>query len=341
MLPDLKRGKVILLAVVLFVFVAGCAEIKTEQPVSPTASVTLPPVLRWPNTITPKPPYPTWTSPPTWTPRPPTATLPPLEATVYTAMNNCGGYYSDFSKIISPDKQWFVMMCEREGYTKVTRFDNTRDWHIPANDNGVDENGEAFNKTYYKFYRWPADGRHVYLTRYFCCVDGPELRFIEGFGLYRFNLQTGSFDAEYDYNSYLLSPSEEYIAFVEKKNAFVVYVRNLHSLEQDVLSLKGNYRNVGIFAWSPHEEFLVFVAGIGDWYEGGAGGFSVFSYDIRTRQLKLLIDEDPRFLFPAGPDMVQNAWLDEETIILAQNFDDQKYWTLNVRTGELVPYQLP
>jgi hypothetical protein len=53
-----------------------------------------------------------------------------------------------------------------------------------------------------------------------------------------------------------------------------------------------------------------------------------------------LIDEDPRFLFPAGPDRVQNAWLDEETIILAQNFDDQKFWTLNVRTGELLPYVL-
>jgi len=115
----------------------------------------------------------------------------------------------------------------------------------------------------------------------------------------------------------------------------------LYSLEQDVLSLKGNYKNVGIFSWSPREEFLVFVASVGDWYEGGAGGFSVFSYDIKTRQLKTLIDEDPRFLFPAGSDRVQNAWLDEETVVLAQNFDDRKYWKLNVRTGELVPYVLP
>ena len=336
MLFDLKRGKLILLVVVLFV--AGCTGAKAEQPVVQTSAVSSTSVSRWPNTITPKPPYPTWTPRPT---RLPTSTFPPLEATVYTVLNGCGGYYSDLSKIISPDREWFVMMCERKGYTKVTRFDNTRDWHIPAIDNGADENGKPFNSTYYKFYKWSADGRHVYLTRYFCCVDGPELRFVEGFGLYRFNLQTGLFDAEYDYNSYLLSPSEEYLAFAEKKNAFVVYVRNLQSLEQDVLSLKGNYTNVGIFSWSPREEFLVFVAGVGDWYEGGAGGFSVFSYDIKTRQLKRLIDNDSRFLFPAGSDRVQNAWLDEETVILAQSFDDQKYWKLNVRTGELVPYVLP
>lgn len=335
---SLKREKIMFLAMVLLVFVAGCAEIKTEQPVLPTPSVTSTLVSRWPNTITPKPPYPTWTPRPT---RPPTSTFPPLEATVYTILNNCGGYYSDLSRIISPDKQWFVMMCEREGYTKVTRFDSTRDWHIPAIDNSADENGEPFNSTYYKFYKWSTDGRHVYLTRYFCCIDGPELRFVEGFGLYQFNMQTGLFDAEYDYNSYLLSPSEEYIAFAEKKNAFVVYVRNLQSLEQDALSLKGNYTNVGIFSWSPREEFLVFVAGTGDWYEGGEGGFSVFSYDIKTRQLKLLIDNDSRFLFPAGLDRVQNTWLDEDTVILAQNFDDQKYWTLNVRAGDLTPYVLP
>jgi len=341
MLPDLKRGKVILLAVVLFVFVVGCAESKTKQPVLRTTPMASTPTSRWPNTITPKPPYPTWTPSPIWPPPPSTTPLPPLEATVYTVLNNCGGYYSDLPRIISPDKQWFVMMCEREGYTKVTRFDTTRDWHIPAIDNGADENGEPFNSTYYKFYRWSADGKHVYLSQYSCCIDSPELRFVEGFGLYRFNLQTGLFDAEYDNNSYLLSPSEKYIAFAEKKNAFVVYVRNMQSLEQDVLSLKGNYTNVGIFSWSPREEFLVFVAGEGDWYEGAAGGFSVFSYDINTRQLKLLIDNDPRFLFPAGSDRVQNAWLDEKTVILAQSFNDQKYWTLNVRTGELVPYQLP
>jgi len=224
MLFDLKCGKVILLAVVLFVFVVGCAESKTEQPVLQISPVASTPTSRWPNTITPKPPYPTWTPSPTWPPPPTTTSLPPLEATVYAVLNNCGGYYSDLSRIISPDREWFVMMCEREGYTKVTRFDNTRDWHIPAIDNGVDENGEPFNSTYYKFYRWSVDGKHVYLSRYSCCIDGPELRFVEAFGLYRFNLQTGLFDAEYDYHSYLLSPSEEYIAFAEKKNEFIVYV---------------------------------------------------------------------------------------------------------------------
>jgi hypothetical protein len=53
-----------------------------------------------------------------------------------------------------------------------------------------------------------------------------------------------------------------------------------------------------------------------------------------------VIDKDLRQLMPVDEYGVDDIWLDHETILLNELFGS-KYWTLNVRTGELVSYQLP
>lgn len=332
MLPDLKRGKVILLAVVLFVFVTGCAEIKTEEPVLTAPSIT---PTYWPASITPKP-FRTLTP---WPTRTPTPILFPLQATAYVYLDECRDFALDISQIISPDQQWFVVTCEPEDYTKIARFDGSKEWIIPSIDNGVADNGEPFNRTYYKFYRWSVDGKHVYLSQHTCCIDGPDLVFIEAFRLYRFNIEMGAFDAEYDHTRFALSLDERYYAFAEGGRPYRVIVRDLNTLEQQVFSLKEKYQDVGMFKWSPDGKNLIFVAGLEGWADGIAG-FSIFAYNLETRQFKLVIDKDLRQLMPVDEYGVDDIWLDHETILLNELFGS-KYWTLNVRTGELVSYQLP
>ncbi len=332
MLPDLKRGKVILLAMVLFI--VGCAEIKTEQPALPTPSIT---PTYWPASITPKP-YRTLTP---WPTRTPTPILFPLQATAYVYLDECRDFTLDISQIISPDQQWFVVTCESNDYTKIARFDGSREWHVPAIDNGFTESGEPLSKTYYKFYRWSVDGKHVYLKKYFCCIDGPSLIFNEAFGLYRFDLEMGVLDAEYNYTRFALSPDEQYYAFAEGGRPYRVIVRDLHTQDQMTFPLKEKYEDVGMFKWSPDGKNLIFVAALEGWIdESMKAGFSIFSYNLESRQFKILIDNDLRQLMPANPYDVKNLWINSETIVLEKHYGDG-YWTLNVRTGELVPYILP
>lgn len=319
----------------LLAFTVGCAAPPSPQVVTATFAPTSTYESRWPATITPKP-YQTRTPPPTRSPMP---TLFPLEATAYAHLQECHDYAYDISQVISPDRQWFVVTCEFNGHTRVARFDGTQEWLIPSIDNGVADNGEPFNRTYYKFYRWSVDGKHVYLSQYTCCIDGIGLVFIEAFRLYRFNIETGAFDAEYNHTRFALSHDERYYAYSEGGPPYRVIIRDLNTLEQRVFSFKEKYQDVGMFKWSPDGKNLIFVAGLEGWADGIAG-FSIFAYNLETRQLKLLIDQDLRQLNPLDEYGVDDIWLDHETIFLGELFG-KNYWTLNVRTGELTPYTLP
>ena len=105
--------------------------------------------------------------------------------------------------------------------------------------------------------------------------------------------------------------------------------------------LKEKYEDVGMFKWSPDGKNLIFVAALEGWIdESMKAGFSIFSYNLESRQFKILIDNDLRQLMPANPYDVKNLWINSETIVLEKHYGDG-YWTLNVRTGELVPYILP
>ena len=211
-----RIGGKLSLVVLFVVFTFGCRAPNVEPGILQAETVVSAPTStyesRWPATITPKP-YQTRTPPPTRSPMP---TLFPLEATAYAHLQECNDYAYDISQVISPDRQWFVVTCEFNGHTRVARFDGTQEWLIPSIDNGVADNGEPFNRTYYKFYRWSVDGKHVYLSQHTCCIDGPSLIFMEAFGLYRFNVETGALDAEYDHTRFALSPLQRYMVFAKE-----------------------------------------------------------------------------------------------------------------------------
>ena len=322
----------IFLWVVCIIF-AGCS-IK-PLPVIPTQSNI---IKTLPASKTPQPWY-TLTRYPTRTGTP---LPPPLVQTVDAAIQGCQGLSflpeSYYPKYLSPDGQWIVVICQDDGvYTKIARVDGSVEWKVPAIIY-KDEDGNVLNPTYYVLYRWSSDNKHVYLSTYFCCIDGPSLIFDEAFGIYKFNLFTGKFDMEYHGSRFSLSPSEKFFAFLDSKNSPILHIRYLISDEEDVLYLKPKYVDVGMFEWSPDERNLLFVGGLDRWFDQ-VGGFSLFLYNLDSQKLSLLIDNDLRYLVPNGINYDSKSW-DGNSLILAELYRD-KLWQLNITTRELTPYLIP
>lgn len=266
-----------------------------------------------------------------------TPTLLPRITTVEAAIESCDGSREwGRDKSISPNGDWVVVLCNDDGvYTKVARSDGTRTWKLPAT-TFVDQFGVVYNPVYYRFYRWSINDNYLYLSKYSCCIDSPELVFVEAFGLYRLNLVNGQIDTIYTGHHFSLSPTERYFVSVEMSRT--ILIRDSLTGQQYVISLKPKYTDVGDFKWSSDETKLLFVAGVDGWIDLSQG-FSLFLYDLRLRSLNLLIDNDIRQFIPADYHFA-NVWLDDEAVILAEPYSDS-FWKINISTKELSPYNGP
>jgi hypothetical protein len=269
-----------------------------------------------------------------------TPTLLPKIATVEGVQESCDGSYGWSSQNrISPNGEWVVVLCHDDGdYTKVARLDGGRAWKLPA-ESYKDEYGNYSNPEYYWFYRWSVNPNYLYLSKYACCIDSPELIFVEAFGLYRLNLTSGVVEAIYDGAYFSLSPSEKYFVSVDFESVPRVNIFNRRTGGKLAYDLEPKYVDIGHFSWSPDESKLVFVGGLTDWVISDAQGFSLFSYDFHTHSLNVLINDDAARLIPADYEY-PHVWLDEDTIILTE-FYRGSFWKMNVQTGEREPYGEP
>jgi hypothetical protein len=259
-------------------------------------------------------------------------------ATVDASIDACGGEHTlnrhkDLQ--LSPDEQWVVSVCVDQGhYTRVARSDGAAKWKLPF---FVDENSYGPG-WYFQPYHWSKDGRYLYLTLgSLFAIDGPGLAFVEGFGLYRLELVSGDlvtwFPADISGYSFSISLDEHWFIFVDPDNRQVVRIRDMLSGNEASLVFKEKYQTIGDFVWSQDSLKVIIVAAIRDWNSSDAG-FSLFSYDIETKQLTTLVDNDAHQLLPEVNEDGDNVWLSDEVLQLA-SWDDNSICELNIRTAEL------
>ncbi|MBT3321851.1 MAG: hypothetical protein HN392_06160 [Anaerolineae bacterium] len=287
----------------------------------------------------------------TLSPATPFPTILPVATEVFLTQKLCHEptRYTEYAVKYSPDRQWTAVVCEDdESYTKVAHISEVTEWIIPAVFNTL-ESGGLWGPELAIPFLWSKNGNYLYLSHYLCCIDSPELIFVEAHSLDRMNLITGEVEPWYQGSSFSFSPDERYFVYVSTATNKIdtVYIRELDSETAFRINLPQTYIDVGRFEWSPDGKSLVFIAGLDGWL-WSEGGFSLFVYDLSNRSVREIIKNDMRYLGSPETYNLENPWFDDNHIILDDICSEYGYavsnsdfWLLDIDTGELVSYVLP
>lgn len=288
-----------------------------------------------------KTPFPTKTSTPTLIPE--IATENAIESICEEGANSG----VDYARDLSNDKNWFAIACNGKPIVlKVTQVDRNVIWNIPAPDVTIDE---FVYPTSYRIYSWSNDNKYLYFVPSYYRGDGGYFRTQPG--LLRIELKTGIVETllepfgAYDYS---LSPNDNLIVYNIFDQYREIYIRDIESGAIKTLHLSKKYKDVGYFEWTLDSKSFVFAAGLEGWDESNLG-LSLFLYDIETRSLITLIDDDKRNFLPSEDrydpgygyaPLGGRRWLNNDWLILI-SIEDGNQWEINIHTRELREHSSP
>ena len=262
-------------------------------------------------------------------------------AIVQNALDDCNGApdydWGIVKREYSPAGTWYVAYCRHSdtgvNYTKIINTINDKVWEIPYINivtedgflNDPVEGGQMILKA------WSYNEKYAFFIRYFCCVDGPFLMFVDGFGLYRLDLSSGEI-SEIEKSSAAVSFSSDgrYLArFKPEENAIIV--DNLETGKFSSFAIE--FDVAGRFSWSPDGNKGVFSATNEDWYQHYLEkGFAVYLIDMNSLALKLLLYRPPNYF-------TVDRWISDNEVLLVDNSmkSEGEYFILNITTHELTP----
>lgn len=249
---------------------------------------------------------------------------------------------NESARVLSPDGRWTAVVCQDNGnYTRVSQMAGSTVWDLPVIDTGDTFPGADW---YLQPYHWADDGHFLYLApRSYAEIDCIGCTRIDAFGLYRLSLSTGRLETWFspDINGYsfAFSPGDRYFVYADASDPHLVVIRDLSRQNPRYIKFDAKYEWAGAFAWSTDSSELVIVARINE------ESYSLFLYRLEDRSLKILVQDDPRPLYPpTGYDYeirLGSPWISEDLLILGDPIFGGKAWTLNLRTGVLLPYVNP
>ena len=279
---------------------AGVSSLITDTPAS------IPPSTLQP-TKTPKP-----TSTKRNTPEP-SPTIPPATVIAQATLDSLAlefpelaGYY--WTGSVSPSGKWAALSSSSK--LRLMEVNGDGRWDITYNDHHsiyicrpdcVDKAG------YLGIDHWSKNNTHVYLILY-PFWDGPGLWFgTGGSTLIRFNLIDGSWTDLNIGGSWSFSADERYLIYPDDDG---VHLRTMFYDSEYVIPIPEKFEVLGRFVWSPDSEKFVFTATHGEWANEEIG-FSSFVFDTTDLSLRLLFEDDIRYLYPV-------EWSEKDRIVFCQ-----------------------
>lgn len=284
----------------------------------------------------------------------PTETITPshvstgqAEATAYTstqiakereAMADCLGHPSGAhspDRYYSLEKNWYIAYCEYPdthfNYTAIIKADNSTRWEVPFYETwGSQQISDAWpdgiKDGEMSLLAWSPDEKYVFLNPYFCCLDGPGMMFVAGYGLFQINTATGVItEIDNGATAFALSSDTKKLVRYDYDTKQVV-IQNLETGNNVTFEVNQQFEIVGIFKWSPDGDKVVFSAADENWFDEKSG-FTLYLIDLNKNAIKQLLYEPPHYY-------VAVEWSTNEEIIIAEVTYPPQY-KFNITTDQL------
>lgn len=274
------------------------------------------------------------------TPRPlPTRTPTQVKINLAATANSIGNWRvcnrAEIPRLetdLSPNKEWLLVTCgpDRSSgrrITKIFRLDGSLSWDISFYDVFGATVGRDLGTL--EVFHWSKDEKYLYLRPSFCCIDAPDNIFFNFFqdsvSIYRLDLGNGRLTTALqslpnnDFSGYAVSFSSTdiYLAYVLSDSVRDIHIQNIQTGESKKFSINENYIASGLFAWSPDDRKLVFVATKQGWQPWDdtqpQDSVSYFLLEMETGQLRHLFDQ---------PDIYKPNWISDDRLVLSQLLGD-------------------
>lgn len=267
-----------------------------------------------------------------------TAYAPTRIAKERNALTDCNGYPSRThppDRYYSSTANWYAAYCEYPNthfqYTAIIKAGSPSKWEIPFYETWgshqiSDTRPQGITDGEMTLLAWSPDDKYVFLKPFFCCLDGPGMMFVAGYGLFQLDLATGTI-AQIDGGSaaFALSPDTKKLARYDY-DAKQVIIQNLETGNNVTFKINPQFEIVGIFNWSPDGDKVVFSAADENWFDE-ASGFTVYLIDLNKRNIRQLLYEPPHYY-------VAVEWSTNEEIIIAEATYPPQY-KFNITTDQL------
>lgn len=216
---------------------------------------------------------------------------------------------------LSKNGEWLAIVCDlkfnNRTSTKVFRLNGTQSWEVPFYETaGMYLKSESFPEGFeggvMEPFHWTKDGNYLYLAPQILYLDGPWLEFVNGFGLYRLNLNTGRVSLTLRSNVYAFSPNDRYLASISSNGNLEIL--DLFTGKITAKSIKPFSLGLGYLMWVPDSEKLTFIEAL-DLLWDQNGQFTLYLYDFANNNLGVLLTKDSR-------SCVVKEWASKDEVLL-------------------------
>ena len=235
-------------------------------------------------------------------------------------------------KVITEDGKWEIsLLLGPESTLQVTSVDGKIKWILDRTTLPDISLGQLWN------YKTANDGNSLYfaLGSYYSETIVSN-RYPPNYGLFKLNLANGEVETilkpHIDSSGYAscgyfaLSPDELQIIY-SWWDAPTIIVRNLATLDEQVISLPDNYKIAGAFVWSPNGKYVLFTMWDDIW--DYPTDFEVTRLDLDDKSIQSLYlgNEENSFFVPT-------EWAEEDLVYLVDHRTNEP-WQINPFTGQL------
>lgn len=261
----------------------------------------------------------------------PTVTESPFKPEGLPTVSDC---WTPATSQISPDGQWTALPCEygESSHLEIVNKEKTVVWDVSFQEiTGISPCLEFINKFGEKscfdgilyIHHWDKDSRYVFVDVNYL-VDRA---FNYSYGLYRLDVNTHEImpwlKATQGFTYvYAFSSDNTLLVYQSSEDADSIHIHSLETEQISSYSIPNPSTGIAYLIWSPDNQKVAFSILHEGWFDF-TGGFSLAVLDLETEQIKILIPDDKRQLFPTDWTSKTKIRLGNRTIVSNYQYDLQ------------------